>query len=292
MNDSLPLRVALITGLSGAGKSEAIATFEDSGYFCIDNLPPEMVPSAIELFTLKGSRVDRVALVFDVRGGEYFKHLDEALAFLRWSEISFRLVFLEASDEILVNRFQSTRRPHPLSQGNLVEGIKRERELLADLRIQADLVINTSDLSPQALRRCLEETLLSDELNDQLLMSISSFGYKNGLPDEADIILDGRFLPNPYWVSELRSLTGLDDAVRRYVLEHEEAQLFLNQVEAFMRFLTPLFLNEQKKRLVFAIGCTGGCHRSVALVEELAKRLQDNCSLVVNVSHRDLVRKE
>lgn len=283
-----PLHLALISGLSGAGKSEAVATFEDSGYFCIDNLPPQMLPGVVELFGLEGSRVDRVALVFDVRGGKYFEQLDQALDYLREADIPFKMLFLEASDEILVNRFQSTRRPHPLSQSSLVEGIQRERRLLAGLRAQADLVVDTSELSPRALRRYLEETLLAEELSDQLFLSLVSFGYKNGLPDEADMVLDARFLPNPHWVEHLRPLTGRDEAVRRYVLEREDSEAFLDQIEKLVRFLAPRFVVEQKRRLVLAIGCTGGHHRSVSLVHELAVRLQGDPGLVISVSHRDL----
>lgn len=282
------LHLALITGLSGAGKSEAIATFEDSGYFCIDNLPPQMLPGVVDLFGLEGSRVDRVALVFDVRGGKYFEHLDEALSFLREAAIPFRMLFLEASDEVLVNRFQSTRRPHPLSRTSLLEGIQRERCLLAGLRAKTDLVVDTSELSPRALRRNIEETLLAEELSDQLFLSLVSFGYKNGLPDEADMVLDARFLPNPHWVEQLRPLSGRDEAVRKYVLEREDAAAFLDQVEALVRFAAPRFVAEQKRRLVLAIGCTGGQHRSVSLVHELVVRLHDDPGLVISVSHRDL----
>ena len=288
MNETDHLHIALITGLSGAGKSEAVATFEDSGYFCIDNLPPQMLPGVVELFELEGSRVDRVALVFDVRGGKYFEYLGEGLAFLRRSGISFRLVFLEASDDVLVNRFQSTRRPHPLSHSSLIESIQRERSLLAGLRSEADLVIDTTDLSPRGLRRCIEETLLADELSGQMFLSLVSFGYKNGLPDEADMVLDARFLPNPHWIERLRPLTGNDVAVREYVLQRAESEAFLGQVETLLRFLAPLFVAEQKRRLVLAIGCTGGRHRSVALVHELAARLADDPGLVISVSHRDL----
>jgi len=284
------LELAVITGLSGAGKSEAVATFEDMGYFCIDNLPPQMLPRVVELFGLEGSRVDRVALVFDVRGGAYFDELGNALAYLRQVEIPFRLLFLEASAEALVARYQSTRRPHPLSPSGLVESIERERRLLAGLRAQADLVIDTSDLSPRALRRRLEETLLADELRGQLFLSLVSFGYKHGLPDDADMVLDARFLPNPHWMLELRPLTGLDLWVKDFVLSREEARLFLDKVVDLVSTLAPRFLAEQKPRLVLAVGCTGGRHRSVVLIEELARRLQQDAGLVTSVTHRDIER--
>lgn len=288
MSSDSELELAVITGLSGAGKSEAVATFEDSGYFCIDNLPPQMLPGVVELFALEGSRINRVALVFDVRGGKYFEHIDEALAFLEKSGILFRIVFLEASDEALIGRFQSTRRPHPLSRSSLVEGIGHERSLLSELRARADLVIDTSDLSPRALRRRLEETILAGELSGQLFVSLVSFGYKYGLPDEADMVMDARFLPNPHWVAELRPLTGLDMPVREYVLGNGGAEAFLSRVADLVTFVAPRFVAEQKPRLVLAIGCTGGRHRSVVLIEELAARLQNETMVVTSVAHRDI----
>jgi len=285
------LGLTVITGLSGAGKSEAVATFEDMGYFCIDNLPPQMLPGVVQLFGLEGSRVDQVALVFDVRGGSHFEELGRALDYLRDSDIDFRVLYLEAADEALVTRYQATRRPHPLST-NLVEGIAGERRLLAGLRSQADVIIDTTDLSPKELRRQLEETLLADRLSGQLFLSLESFGYRYGLPDEADIVFDTRFLPNPYWVVELRPHSGLDAPVRDYVLDRPEAQEFLERVTALVRFLAPRFVAEQKRRVVLALGCTGGRHRSVALADELAGRLRDDPGLVVGIRHRDVERAE
>ena len=288
MSEERRLEMTIISGLSGAGKSEAVATFEDMGYFCIDNLPPQMLPRVVELFALEGSRVDRVALVFDVRGGKYFEQVGEALAFLRDSAIDYRLLFLEASDEALVSRYQSSRRPHPLSQRSLLEGIDRERHLLSALRGQADVVLDTSNLAPRELRRRLEETLLSEELSGQLFVSLVSFGYKFGLPDEADLVLDARFLPNPFWVPSLRLLTGQDAAVKEYVVDRPDAKEFLDQVADLLRFLAPRFLSEQKRRLVLALGCTGGRHRSVALAEALRSLLAGEALMVTSVSHRDL----
>ncbi len=285
------LDLTVITGLSGAGKSEVVATFEDMGYFCIDNLPPRMVPSAVQLFSLEGSRVSQVALVFDARGGSYFEELGQALEYLRENGIVFRLLYLEADDEALLARYQATRRPHPLS-AHLREGIARERVLLTPLRAQADMVVDTTNLSPWQLRRHLEETVLSDRLKDQLFVSLLSFGYRRGLPDEADMVLDTRFLPNPHWVTELRHQSGLDPAVRSYVLERVDAVEFLDRVTDMVRFLAPRFLLEQKKRLVLALGCTGGRHRSVALTEELGQRLRNESSVVVSVTHRDVEKSE
>lgn len=289
--DIQKLRVTLITGLSGAGKSAAVATFEDAGYFCIDNLPPQMLPNVVRLFGLEGSRVNRVALVFDARGGTYFEELGQALEYLRASDISYKVLYLEASDETLVARYQASRRPHPLSP-DLVEGIARERRLLSALRAQADVIIDTTNLSPWELRRRLEEALLADRLSDQLFVSLESFGFRYGLPDEADIVLDVRFLPNPHWVPELRPNSGLDVCVHDYVLGRPEADSFLTQVAALLHFMAPGFIAEQKRRLVVALGCTGGRHRSVALAEELARRLAQDSSLVVNLRHRDVDRKD
>lgn len=290
MNEARRLQLTVITGLSGAGKSEAVATFEDMGYFCIDNLPPQMLPRVVELFSLEGSRVDRVALVFDVRAGTYFEQLGQALDYLRESGVCYRLLYLEASEEALVARYQATRRPHPLSRSSSVQGIERERLLLSALRGQADLVIDTTGMSPRELRRRLEETLLAEQLSNELLVSLVSFGYKFGLPDEADIVLDSRFLPNPHWVPELCASSGLDEPLMRYVLGLEGAGHFLDAVVDLVRFLGPRFLSEQKPRLVLAIGCTGGRHRSVVLVEELARRFKDDPGVVISVSHRDIER--
>jgi UPF0042 nucleotide-binding protein len=286
----LQLHMTVITGMSGAGKSEAVATFEDMGYFCIDNLPPQMLPRVVELFTLEGSRVDRVALVFDVRGRAYFDELGQALDHLRHRGIPFRLLYLEASDDALVARYQSTRRPHPLFRESLPEAIEEERELLSPLREQAEVVIDTTGMSPKELRRRLEERLMAEQLSDQLFVSLESFGYKRGLPTEADIVLDARFLPNPHWVAELRSLTGLDANVKDFVLGRPEAGKFLDQLVALVRLLAPGFVGEQKRRLVLAIGCTGGQHRSVVLIEDLARRLRGDSAFVISVSHRDIER--
>ncbi len=285
------LHVTIITGLSGAGKSEAVATFEDMGYFCIDNLPPQMLSRVVELFALEGSRVNRVAVVFDARGKAYFGQVGEALADLETRGVDFRLVYLEASDEVLVARYQSSRRPHPVSRPSLAESIAAERSLLSPLRARADIVIDTTGLTPRELRRRLEETLLADQLSNQLFLSLESFGYKYGLPDDADMVLDARFLPNPYWVAELRPLSGLDGPVKDFVLGRQESGAFLRRVAVLIRSLAPGFVREQKRRLVVAIGCTGGRHRSVVLVEDLARRLRNDESLVISVSHRDIGRE-
>jgi UPF0042 nucleotide-binding protein len=289
--DEPGLHITIITGLSGAGKSQAVATFEDMGYFCIDNLPPQMLPRLAELFALEGSKVNKVAVVFDARGGAYFDYLDQALHELDRTKVRYRIVFLEASDEALVARYQSTRRPHPKAVGeDLLVGIAEERRMLRHLRERADVVVETTDLNVHELRRRLRETLLAGELHDQLLVTFMSFGYKFGLPSDADIVLDARFLPNPHWIAELRPLTGLDLPVREYVLGRSESEEFLVRASSLIHFLVPLYLAEAKTQLVVAVGCTGGRHRSVALAEAFARRFAPEASVVTSVRHRDVER--
>jgi RNase adapter protein RapZ len=286
------LKIIIVTGLSGAGKSQAVDTFEDAGYFCIDNMPPEMLPRIAELFSLEGSRVDKVALVFDARGGRYFERLDQALSELSGWSADIRILFLEASDDAIVARFQSTRRPHPLSHtcGGLLAGIRTERSMLAGLRERADVVIDTTGLNVHELRRRIQESMLAGELYDRLLLTFVSFGYKYGLPLEADVVLDARFLPNPYWVSDLRPLTGLDEAVKDYVLTRPETHGFLERAAALLRYLLPLYTAERKTQLLVAVGCTGGRHRSVALAEALSGLFEKDPEVTTMVRHRDLDR--
>ena len=293
MNAETRLKVTIITGLSGAGKSQAVATFEDAGYFCIDNMPPEMLPRIAELFSLKGSRVEKVALVFDARGGRYFEHLDQALTELAGWGVEYRILFLEASDDTLVARYQSTRRSHPLCGGRLglLEGIRTERALLAGLRDRADVVVDTTGLNVHELTRRVQETMLAGELRGQLLLTFVSFGYKFGLPLEADMVLDARFLPNPHWVEELRPLTGQDDQVKDYVLARPETHGFLERAAALLQYLLPLYTAEQKTQLLVAIGCTGGRHRSVALAEAMTALFAKEAGVTTSVRHRDLDRR-
>ena len=285
------LHLTVITGLSGAGKSQAVATFEDMGFFCIDNLPPQMLAGVSELFSLEGSRVDRLAVVFDVRGAQYFDELVEVLDDLAERGAHCRILFLEASDEALVARYQSTRRPHPVAhEGPLLAGIQEERRLLMPLRDRADVVVDTTELNVHELRRRLQETLFADELRNEILVTFLSFGFKFGLPTEADMVFDVRFLPNPHWVAELRPLTGLDEEVRDFVVARPESHGFIERALSLLRYLVPLYLAEQKTQLVVAIGCTGGRHRSVALAEALAASLAKDPQVQTGVRHRDVGR--
>jgi len=288
----VPSQVTIITGLSGAGKSLAANTFEDAGYFCIDNMPPQIVPALLDVVALPGSKITKVALVFDIRGREFFSEFGRALEVLRRRHVPFRVLFLEADEQTLIARYQSTRRVHPLSGlGSLVEEIKRERRLLAPLREEADVVIDTSGLSVHELKRRLEDSVLAGELTNRVLVTCMSFGYKYGLPMEADLVFDARFLPNPHWVEELRPLSGLDPAVREYVLGRAEALGFLERVSSLVRYLVPLYLEERKTYVILAVGCTGGRHRSVVLVEALAQLMRGDVSVDVSVRHRDLERQ-
>ena len=282
------MELTVITGMSGAGKSYAIGAFEDAGWFCVDNLPPGLLPSLAELFLLEGSRVERAAVVCDVRGGVWFKDLERVLDRVTEAGVHPRVVFLEASDEALINRFRETRRPHPLAEGGgVVADIARERQELADVRERADVVIDTSDLTVWDLRRKVSETLLGAGGKPRLQVQFVSFGYKHGTPREADLLFDVRFLQNPHYVPELRGLTGLDDAVSAFVAAAPGMDEFRARLVALLDFLLPAYRDEGKTGLVIGIGCTGGRHRSVAIAEELAARYSGG-DFDVSVTHRHI----
>ena len=280
----------VITGLSGAGRSEAAKVLEDLGYFVIDNLPPPLIGRVAEL-ALVGRDRSRVALVVDARGGAFaddVSELQRALEPLRALTITLRVLFLEASDEVLVRRFEQTRRRHPVAGERVVEAIALERELLRDLRAGADLVIDTSDLNVHELRTRILAAFTDEGAG--LLVTVASFGFKYGLPLDADMVLDVRFLPNPHWVPALRPKTGQDTAVREYVLQQEGTKAFMDRVEALLEIALPGYVREGKHYLTVAIGCTGGRHRSVVLAEELGRWLAER-RFRVNVTHRDMERE-
>lgn len=279
-------QLAIITGLSGAGRTTAAKVLEDLGYFVIDNLPPSLIERVVDLATAPGSTVDRVALVVDVRGREFFGDLRVTLSALDVRRLRPRVMFLEASDESLVKRYEAARRVHPLSGPDRVtEGIARERRLLADLRAEADLVIDTTDTNVHELRDRLVDAF-GEAGTAGLFVNIVSFGFKNGTPRDADIILDVRFLPNPHWIDELRPLSGLDAPVRDYVLGQPETGVFLERLFALFDVMVPAFVKEGKHYLTIAMGCTGGKHRSVVLAERLATHVR-TLDVAVQVDHRD-----
>lgn len=282
--------LVLITGMSGAGRSEAIHTFEDLGYFCIDNLPPALIGQLVSLTALPGSRVRRIAVVCDVRGGEFFQEIAQALDALEASGHPFRILFLTADDRTLVRRFKETRRRHPLAGvGAVAEGISAERSLVEPLRARADLIIDTSELRPQELRALIREKFVMEARQDQLTVTVSSFGFKYGVPIDADIVMDVRFLPNPFYIERLRAKTGLERPVRAFVLDKEETTIFIERWFALLELLLPNYLSEGKTQLNIALGCTGGQHRSVVLAERTAELVR-SLGYPVNVSHRDIAK--
>jgi UPF0042 nucleotide-binding protein len=281
--------LVVITGFSGAGKSTAMAAFEDEGYFCVDNLPSEMIRSLVELFMHTGSKVARAAVVSDVRGGSYFERLAEMLDDLRASGVKHRVLFLEADEQTLLTRYKETRRRHPIAPtGTVAEGIARERELLAPLRGRADVVIDTSGLNAAMLRRKLADEMLPSRTPGRLAVTFQSFGFKYGPARDPDLLFDVRFLPNPHYEPELRPLTGIDASVVEFINRDGELDAFYEKLYPLLDYLLPQYLAEGKAHLVLAIGCTGGRHRSVAIAEHLAERYRDDGEYLVEVAHRDV----
>jgi UPF0042 nucleotide-binding protein len=287
---SEPLEVTIITGMSGAGRSEAANVLEDLGFFVIDNLPPALVAKVAELG--RGTEgPQQFALVIDVRSGEFVDDLIAALAELRQMGASTRVLFLDASDDVLVRRYEATRRKHPLAAGDRVsDGIAKERNLLEELKGQADIVLDTTELNVHELRDRLRELFDVDQSAGALQTSIVSFGYKHGLPLDVDLVFDCRFLPNPHWVEELRPLPGTDPRVRDYVMSQPETGLFLEEMERLFALLLPAYVREGKSYLSIGIGCTGGRHRSVVIATELARILEDD-GVSPRVHHRDVGRE-
>lgn len=276
----------LVTGMSGAGRSTAARALEDQGWFVIDNLPPALLSEAVDQVARKNA-VDRLAIVLDVRSGLFFEELPRAVAQLRDESEHVRVLFLQASDDVLVHRFESNRRPHPLQKGGrLLDGIAREREVLRSLRAEADLVIDTGTLNVHDLRRRIDAAFEGD-LDTRLRATVMSFGFKYGIPVDADLVADVRFLPNPYWVAELEPLTGCDEPVAEYVFSHAEAREFLEQYAKLIDVVADGYLREGKRYVTVAVGCTGGKHRSVAMAESLGRRLKKK-GVQTLVMHRDM----
>jgi UPF0042 nucleotide-binding protein len=279
----------IITGLSGAGRSEAARCLEDLGYFVVDNLPPALLPKMAELASRPGGP-GLVAIVLDVRGGVFFGELSKALHELAELSIPSRILFLEASDQDLVNRYESTRRRHPLAPADrVVEGIRKERLMMEALRGDADLIIDTSGLTPHDLRDRVRDAFADAPPEQGLQVSLISFGYKYGAPRDADLVIDCRFLPNPHWIDELRPLPGTDDRVRTFVRGQETYREFLRRLRSLLGFMVPGFVSEGKSYLTIAVGCTGGRHRSVVVVDDLVQFFRDK-GLPAAVEHRDLDR--
>jgi UPF0042 nucleotide-binding protein len=284
--------LVIITGFSGAGKSTAMNVFEDAGYFCVDNLPPEMIRSLVELFVHKGSKVERAAVVSDVRGGVYFEALQAVVEDLDALGLTHHVLFLEAAEQTLVTRYKETRRRHPLApDGSVAAGVAAERALLEPLRCSADLVIDTTGMAAATLRRKIADQLLPHEPAGRLALTFMSFGFKHGPPREEDLAFDVRFLPNPHYEPELRELTGHDPRVIEYVARDGRLEQFYEHLHGLLDFLLPQYVAEGKAHLVIAIGCTGGRHRSVAIAEHLAERYRDRADVAVAVAHRDIDKR-
>jgi len=284
------LQLIVVTGMSGAGRSTAAKCLEDLGWFVVDNLPPSLLGTMVDLGTRSQGAVAKIAVVADVRSRAFSSDLQSALAELD-GRVDARVLFLEASDEALVRRFEAVRRPHPMQEdGRLVDGIERERALLGELREHADQVLDTSVLNVHELRTRVASAFAEEGGDTVLHVTVMSFGYKYGLPVDADLVVDCRFLPNPHWVPELRPKTGQDPDVRDYVLGQQDAPEFLDRYEGLVRLLAAGYLREGKRYVLLAVGCTGGKHRSVAMSEQLATRLAEG-ELAVQVQHRDLGRE-
>lgn len=284
-------QMVIITGMSGAGKTVAIQSFEDLGFFCVDNLPPTLLPKFLELMKESGNKMNKVALVMDLRGREFFDHLFKALDELaEKSWVTPKILFLDADDSTLVSRYKETRRSHPLAPSGLpLEGIKLERELLEELKGRAQLIYKTSSMKPRELR---EKILMEFSVDKKTIFTVNvmSFGFKYGLPIDADLVFDVRFLPNPHYIDHMRPKTGLDEEVSSYVLKWTETTKFLEKVTELLSFMLPHYKREGKSQLVIAIGCTGGQHRSVALAEYLGHFFQEDYH--TKITHRDIERRK
>ena len=280
--------VIIVTGLSGAGKSQAINCIEDLGYYCIDNIPPALIKDFMDLIMRDRVMIDKAAFVVDIRSGEFFDDLKVTLSELKNIGMKFKVMFLEASDEVLIRRFNETRRTHPLAYaGNTLKGINKERKRLEEIRKIADYVIDTSNMKTAQLSEEIKKLLKTGEGEANFTISIQSFGYKNGIPLDADMVFDMRFIPNPFYIKSMKKLTGNNKKVSNYVMKFPETMEFLDTVHKMIDKLIPSYIREGKFHLVIAIGCTGGQHRSVAIANELSERFLNEGKRVITV-HRDL----
>lgn len=283
------MRFVIVTGMSGSGKRTAMKMLEDIGFYCVDNLPVALIEKFVELITTPTSEVNKVALGLDVRADQSFGGVRSILEQLKSNGYLFEILFLEAGDDVLLKRYKETRRLHPLSpEGRVQEGILREREILKEIREKADYIIDTSHLLTRELKEEIDDIFIRNKEYNSLIVTILSFGFKKGIPADADLVFDVRFLPNPYYVDGLRTKSGNDKEVQDYVLQFEEAHLFLNKLEDMLNFLIPKYITEGKNQLVVGIGCTGGKHRSVTLANELFKRLSVKSEFGLQIEHRDI----
>lgn len=283
------MRFVIVTGLSGAGKTQATRTLEDLGYFCVDNLPPKLISKFADACLQSDGKIDKVALVIDIRGGIFFDDLFESLEELKKNNFTYEILFLEASDEVLIKRFKEARRSHPLSPGGrIITGIEDERKKLREIKNRADNIIDTSKYAIKDLKEKLNLLYGTGEIsNKQLKLTILSFGFKYGIPTDSDLVFDVRFIPNPFYIPELKPYSGNDKPVQDYVLQQEETKGFLVRLKDMLEFLIPNYIKEGKRQLIISIGCTGGRHRSVAIANAVYEGL-NGTQYDVNIEHRDI----
>ena len=283
------MRFIIVTGLSGAGKTEATRSLEDMGYFCVDNLPPKLIPKFAEACVQSQGKINKVALVIDIRGGIFFDDLFESLIYLKKQDFKYEILFLDASDEVLVKRFKESRRSHPLAPGSrIITGINEERKRLREVKDRADIIIDTSKYAIKDLREEMTKNYGDvKEPEKDLSVTILSFGFKYGIPVDSDLVFDVRFIPNPFYIPELKPYSGNDEPVKRYVLEQEETKGFIKRADELLEFLIPSYKKEGKRQLIISIGCTGGRHRSVAIANKIYENLASR-NYNISVEHRDI----
>ena len=283
------MRFVIVTGMSGGGKSTALRMLEDAGFYCVDNLPVLLIEKFVELIAMPNSEVTKVALGLDVRADQSFEDVEKILHKLRDNGYSFEILFMEAGDAELLKRYKETRRVHPLSpDGRIEDGIRKEREILKNMKSQADYVIDTSRLLTRELKEELDRIFVLNERYNSLMVTILSFGFKHGIPADADLVFDVRFLPNPFYIEELKYKTGNDREVQDYVMSFDEAHIFIDKLTDMIKFLIPNYVKEGKYQLVIGIGCTGGKHRSVTLANRLYEELKDQGDYGLKITHRDV----
>ncbi len=283
------MRFVVVTGMSGGGKATAVNMLEDEGFYCVDNLPVRLVDKFMELVFRPGSEIEKVVLGLDVRADRSFDNVEEVLATLRDRGYDYEILFMDASDEVLVKRYKETRRAHPMApDGRVQDGIAREREILKNIKAKADYVIDTSHLLTRDLKQELVRIFVDDAHYNSLMINVMSFGFKNGIPTDADLVFDVRFLPNPYYIEELKEYTGLDEPVHSYVMGFPQTIEFLDRLEDMLSFLIPYYVSEGKNQLVIAVGCTGGHHRSVTIAMEIYDRLKGKGDYGIQLIHRDI----
>lgn len=283
------MRFVIVTGMSGSGKRTAMKMLEDVGFYCVDNLPVPLIEKFVELITAPRSEINKVALGLDVRADQPFGDVEKLLESMKKNNYIFEILFLEASDAVLLKRYKETRRLHPLSpDGRVEEGIRKEREILKGIRDKADYVIDTSSLLTRELKEEVDRIFVNNEEYNSLIVSVMSFGFKNGIPTDADLVFDVRFLPNPFYIDELKHKTGNDKEVQEYVMRFPESETFMTKLVDMLDFLIPNYVKEGKHQLVIGIGCTGGKHRSVTLANELYARMKDHGNYGIKLYHRDV----